>query len=210
MKILDEVLDLAKEALLCKHYALVGTTSDVSPIHFRHGAISRLSSKEKIDKLLKSNYSTISLGYIGLNEVIKYLKNESLKQETNLSLKIIKKINQTLKNWQQETGIGFTLYSNYDEKTCKYFLEKDKEKYGIIKNITDKQTYTSAYFQDIETNDYQDIIDKLNYEKEFQKLSKGGTISKIDITSIKEDKEKIKDLIKFIYENIVYSEFIKK
>lgn len=210
MNILDEVLDLAKEALLCKHYALVGTTSDVSPIHFRHGAISRLESKEKIDKLLKSASSTISLGYIGLKEVVKYLKNNTLEQEKDLSIKIIKKINQTLKKWQQETGLGFTLYSSYDDKTCKYFLEKDKEKYGIIKNITDKEKYTNSYFLEKEESSYQDIIDKLNYEKQFQKLSKGGTISKIDISSIEKDEEKIKDLVKFIYENIAYSEFIKK
>ena len=210
MNILDEHLDLCKEALLCKHYALLGTTSDVSPIHFKHGAISRLLTKEKIDRLLKNGYSTLSLGYIGLNEVIKYMKNTSPISEEGKSfaIKIIKKIETTIKKWQQETGLGFVLYAYYDDKTSRYFLEKDKEKYGLIKNITDKEKYTSSYF--LEDNTTTSYIEQINYEKDFIKLSKGGTISKIDITPYKEDLEELKELIRFIYNNVVYSEFIKK
>lgn len=207
IKNLDDALDLCKEALLCKYYALMGTTSDVSPIHFKYGAIARLAGKEKIDKLLKNNYSTISLGFVGLNEVVKYMKNINIigVDGKDYALKIIKQIKMHLKKWQQETGIIFSLYAGYDKKVCEYFLKLDKEKYGIIKNITDKNAYSSAYFIEEDL----DIFEKLEYEKCFQKLINGGTVSRVNINNIDKDNE-LKWLIEFIYNNIVYSEFLKK
>lgn len=205
IKKLEEVLDLCKEALLCKHYALMGTTSDVSPIHFKYGAIARLESKEKIDKLLKNNYSTITLGFVGLKEVVGYIKNVDIIscEGKEYALKIIKQIRTVLKIWQQEMGVAFSLCANYDKEVCEYFLKKDKEKYGIIKNITDKYAYSSAHFLE----DELDVYEMLEYEKSFQKLLNGGTVSKINIDAISEDE--LISLIQYLYNNIVYSKFIK-
>ena len=199
---LYEHLDLCKEALFCKHNALLGITSNVSPIHFEYGAISRLNSDEKIDKLLNNGYSTISLSYFGLNEVVKYMKNTNIDTALGKSfaLKIVKALSNTLKKWKDETGIGFVLLSYYDDKIGKYFLDNDKEKYGIIKDITDKDCYSSAYFTSYNYKKKYDI------ESDFIKLSNGGSVFKIDISSLESDE---KEVIKFIYDNVVYSEFIK-
>lgn len=143
---LEERLELCKEALMCRHYALLGTTSDISPIHWKHGAIARLQSGEKIDKLLKAGYSTISLGYIGVYETTKAMKGVShtTKEGLEFALKLMKHLKEKVDGWKKETGLGFVLYGTQSEYLSKKFAQIDKETFGEIKDITDKGYYTNA------------------------------------------------------------------
>ena len=198
---LDEALEICKESLLCKYYSLLGTSCETSSIHFRYGALARLDKDEKIDDLLKNGYSTLLLSYVGLPETVEILLKKSIKEEEGetLAIKILNKMNEVCLNLTKEIGVCFKLYSFYDNVSSTYFINKDLEEFGYIKKITDKTSYNSAYFiEDEELN----ILEKLEYEKKFNNLSLGGTISKVDISLVKEDE--LDDLIKYIYENIIY------
>lgn len=198
---LDEVLEICKESLLCKYYSLLGTNEAISSIHFRYGGISRLNKNEKIDELLKNGYSTLLLSYVGLPEVVYLLLKKSIKEEEgeSLAIKILNRINEVLNNLSNEIGVSFKLYSFYDNVSSKYFINKDLEEFGYIKKITDKSSYNSAYFiEDEKLNK----IEKLEYEKKFNNLSLGGTINRVDISDLKMDE--LEDLIKYIYENVIY------
>lgn len=198
---LDEVLEICKESLLCKYYSLLGTNEATSSIHFRYGGISRLNKNEKIDELLKNGYSTLLLSYVGLPEVVYLLLKKSIKEEEgeSLAIKILNRINEVLNNLSNEIGVSFKLYSFYDNVSSKYFINKDLEEFGYIKKITDKSSYNSAYFiEDEKLNK----IEKLEYEKKFNHLSLGGTINRVDISDLKMDE--LEDLIKYIYENVIY------
>ena len=168
-QILDERLELCKEALMCRHYALLGTKSDISPIHWQYGAIARLEKGEKIDKLLYDGYSTISLGYVGLYELTKLMTGvsnvESKGQE--FAIKVIKYLKQTTEKWKKETNIGFTLYDTPSEKIGSKFAKIDKEKYGTIKDITDKGYYTDSYH--INEKEKIDPLTRQKLESKFQK-----------------------------------------
>ena len=144
-KLFDERLELCKEALMCRHYALLGTKSDISPIHWQYGAISRLGKGEKIDKLLFGGYSTISLGYIGIYEVTKLMTGESHTTEKghDFAVKVMKHLRETTNRWKKETNIGFALYGTPAESLCYKFARIDKERFGTIKDITDKGYYTN-------------------------------------------------------------------
>ena len=143
-KILDERLELCKEALMCRHYQLLGTNSDVSPILWQNGGIARLKSREKIDKLLYSRYSNLSLGYIGTNEMAELLKSDKTIEEKNkFIINVIKNLKETIEKWKKETNIGFVLDGHPPEGVGYKFATKDKERYGIIKNVTDKGYYTN-------------------------------------------------------------------
>lgn len=143
-QILDERLELCKEALMCRHYQLLGTSSDVSPIIWQNGAIARLKSGEKIDKLLYSKYSNLSLGYIGTNEMAELLKEkETTESKNKFIINVIKNLKETIEKWKKETNIGFVLDGHPPENVGYKFASKDKEKYGIIKNVTDKGYYTN-------------------------------------------------------------------
>ena len=143
-KILDERLELCKEALMCRHYQLLGTNSDVSPILWQNGGIARLKSREKIDKLLYSKYSNLSLGYIGTNEMAELLKSDKTIEEKNkFIINVIKNLKETIEKWKKETNIGFVLDGHPPEGVGYKFATKDKERYGIIKNVTDKGYYTN-------------------------------------------------------------------
>ena len=207
---LDKRLDLCFEALLCRHKALLGTKSDVSPIHWQHGAIARLGKGEVIDPLLKDGYSTISLGYIGLYEVTKLMTGE---QHTSgkgkeFAMWLMNYLRATADRWKAETGIGFGLYGTPAESLCYRFAKIDKQKYGSIKDITDKDYYTNSYHVDV--REPIDAFSKLELESEFQKISSGGCISYIEIPNMQNNVQAIEEVIKFIYDKVQYGEFNTK
>ena len=206
-KLLDERLDLCFEALMCRHYALLGTLSDSSPIHWQYGAISRLKPGEKIDKLLKGGYSTISLGFTGLYELTKLLKGVShtTKEGHDFAIKVMKHMKEVINKWKKETNIDFVLYGTQSEEVSYRFAQIDKEKFGEIEGITDKKYYTNSYHVDIKED--MDLFEKLSFENEFQKISSGGSISYIELTYELKDTEKLESLIKFVYDNIQYIKF---
>ena len=209
-KIFDERLELCKEALMCRHYALLGTTSNTSPIHWRYGAIARMQPGEKIDKLLKDGYSSISLGYIGIYEVTKLMKGVShtTTEGHDFAIRVMKHLKETTDKWKKETGIGFALYGTPAESLCYRFARIDREKYGEIKDITDKGYYTNSYHVDV--REEIDAFEKLAFESEFQKLSPGGAISYIEIPNMRNNLKALESVVKFIYDNIQYAEFNTK
>ena len=209
-KLLEERLELCKEALMCRHYALLGTTSDISPIHWQYGAISRLAKGEKIDKLLYGGYSTMSLGYIGIYEMTKLMKGVShtTPEGHDFALKVMKHLNETAARWKKETNIGFALYGTPAESLCYKFARLDKEKYGTIKDVTDKGYYTNSYHVDV--REKIDAFDKLAFESEFQNLSTGGAISYVEIPNMQNNIPALETAVKFIYDNIQYAEFNTK
>ncbi len=208
--LLDERLELCKEALMCRHHALLGTLSDVSPIHWQYGAIARLEQGEKIDKYLKNGYSSISLGYIGIYEMTKLMKGVSQTDPKghDFAIKVMNKLREACEKWKKETGLGFALYGTPAESLCYRFAQIDKEKYGSIKDVTDKGYYTNSYHIDV--REKIDAFEKLSFESEFQKISSGGAISYVEIPNMLHNTEAIEDLVKFIYDNIQYAEFNTK
>ena len=209
-KLLDERLELCFEALMCRHYALLGTSSDISPIHWQYGAISRLQKGEKIDKLLYGGYSTMSLGYIGIYEMTKAMKGVSHTDPEGhkFATKVMKHLQETTEKWKKETNIGFALYGTPAESLCYKFARVDKEKFGIIKDITDKGYYTNSYHVDV--REKIDAFAKLEFESEFQKISTGGCISYIEIPNMQKNIDALEAAVKFIYDNIQYAEFNTK
>jgi len=209
-KLLDERLELCYEALMCRHYALLGTKTDTSPIHWKYGAIARLESGETIDKLLKGGYSTISLGYIGIYEVTKLMKGVShtTPEGEEFALRVMKHLRAATDRWKKETGIGFALYGTPAESLCYRFARIDKEKFGSIKDITDKGYYTNTYHVDV--REEIDAFEKLSFESQFQKISSGGAISYIEIPNMRNNLKALEEIVKFIYDNIQYAEFNTK
>ena len=207
---LEQRLELCKDALMCRHYALLGTISDVSPIHWQHGAIARLEKGETIDHLLKDGYSTLSLGYIGVYETTKLMKGVShtSKEGHEFAIKLMKKLRDTTKRWKQETGLGFALYGTPAESLCYKFARIDRERFGTIKDITDKGYYTNSYHVDV--REEIDAFEKLRFESEFQTLSSGGAISYIELPNMNNNPEALETVVKFIYDNIQYAEFNTK
>jgi len=208
--LLDERLELCFEALMCRHYALLGTTSDVSPIHWRYGAIARMEAGEKIDKLLKDGYSSITLGYIGIYETTKLMTGLSHTSEEGreFAVRVMKKLRETTDRWKAETGLGFALYGTPAESLCYRFAEIDKEKFGTIKDVTDKGYYTNSYHVDV--REEMDAFAKLSFESEFQNISSGGAISYVEIPNMAHNLDALEELVKYIYDNIQYAEFNTK
>ena len=209
-KLLDERLELCKEALMCRHYALLGTTSDISPIHWQYGAIARLEKGEKIDKLLYGGYSTMSLGYIGIYEMTKLMKGVShtTPEGHDFALKVMKYLRGATDKWKKETNIGFALYGTPAESLCYKFARLDKEKFGTINDVTDKGYYTNSYHVDV--REKIDAFEKLSFESEFQKISSGGAISYVEIPNMQNNILALESAVKFIYDNIQYAEFNTK
>ena len=205
-ELLDERLELCKEALMCRHYALVGTFADISPIHWRYGAIARLEQGEKIDKLLYGGYSTISLGYIGIYEMTKLMKGvpHTAPEGHDFAIKVMQYMKDKTIKWRKETNIGFSLYGTPAESLCYRFAKIDKEKFGTIEDVTDKGYYTNSYHVDV--REKIDAFEKLKFESEFQQLSGGGAISYVEIPNMKNNIPALETLIKYIYENIQYAE----
>ena len=209
-KLLDERLELCKEALMCRHYALVGTTSDISPIHWQYGAIARLKKGEKIDKLLYGGYSTMSLGYIGVYEMTKLMKGVShtTKEGHDFAIKVMKHLREATDKWKKDTNIGFALYGTPAESLCYRFARIDKQRFGTIKDITDKGYYTNSYHVDV--REKIDAFTKLSFESEFQTISSGGAISYVEMPDMKKNLQALEEVVKFIYDNILYAEFNTK
>ena len=209
-QILDERLNLCYEALMCRHRALEGVTSDVSPVHWQYGAIARLKPGEKIDKYLHNGYSTLSLGYIGLYEVTKLVKGCSHTSEEGqkFAIKVMQTMRDACDKWKKETGLGFALYGTPAESLCYRFARIDKERFGTIEDITDKGYYTNSYHVDV--REKIDAFSKFKFESQFQKISSGGAISYVEIPNMKQNLDAMETVVKFIYDNIQYAEFNTK
>lgn len=208
--LLEERLALCFEALMCRHHALEGTLSNVSPIHWQYGAIARLKKGEPIDKLLHDGYSTISLGYIGLYEVTKLMTGVSHTDPkgTNFALRLMKRLRLACDTWKLETGLGFGLYGTSAESLCYRFAEIDKKRFGEIPDVTDKGYYTNSYHVDV--REKIDAFEKFRFESQFQKISSGGAISYVEIPNMRHNLEALEDVVRFIYDNIQYAEFNTK
>ena len=209
-QLLEERLSLCFEALMCRHNALEGTLSDVSPIHWQYGAIARLKKGEKIDKLLHDGYSSISLGYIGLYEVTKLMTGVSHTQPegTEFAVKLMKRLRNATDTWKEETGIGFALYGTPAESLCYRFARIDKEQFGEIKDVTDKGYYTNSYHVDV--REKIDVFSKFSFESQFQNISSGGAISYVEVPNMMHNLKALEDIVSFIYDNIQYAEFNTK
>ena len=207
---LEERLQLCFDALMCRHNALMGTLSDVSPVHWQYGAIARLGKGEKIDKYLMDGYSTISLGYIGLYELTKLMKGVShtTPEGEKFALKVMNTLREHCEKWKKETGLGFGLYGTPAESLCYRFARIDKERFGTIKDVTDKGYYTNSYHVDV--REKIDAFSKFKFESQFQKISSGGAISYIEIPNMRNNLTAMEDVVKFIYDNIQYAEFNTK
>lgn len=208
--ILEERLQLCYEALMCRHNALMGVTSDVSPVHWQYGAIARLQPGEKIDKYLLNGYSTISLGYIGLYEVTKLVKgcSHTDPKGTEFAVKVMNTLREHCEKWKKETGLGFGLYGTPAESLCYRFARIDKERFGTIEDVTDKGYYTNSYHVDV--REHIDAFSKFKFESQFQKISSGGAISYVEIPNMRHNLTAIEDVVRFIYDNIQYAEFNTK
>lgn len=209
-ELFESRLELCFEALMLRYESLKGTISDVSPIHWQYGAIARLKSGEVIDELLKDGYATISLGYIGIYEAVKYMTGESHTTEkgTEFALRIMKFMKEHCDRWKSVTGLGFGLYGTPAESLCYRFAKIDKSRFGDIEDITDKGYYTNSYHVDVREN--IDAFAKLKFESQFQPISSGGCISYIEMANMSKNPDAVKTLINFIYHNIQYAEFNTK
>ena len=208
--LLENRLELCREALMCRHNALKGTLSDESPIHWQYGAIARLAQGAVIDPLLVGGYSSIALGYIGIYETTKLMAGVSHVQPEGkeFALRLMNYLNETTKKWRAETGLGFSLYGSPAESLCYRFAKIDLQKFGEIKDITDKGYYTNSYHVDV--REHIDAFSKLSFEAEFQPISTGGCISYIEIPHMGHNLEALKQLVNYIYHNIQYAEFNTK
>jgi ribonucleoside-triphosphate reductase len=209
-KLLDERLDLCREALMCRHKALLGVKSDVSPIHWQYGAIARLKKGEVIDKYLKDGYSTLSLGYIGIYELTKLMKgcSQTTPEGKAFALRVMIHLRDTCTKWKEETGLGFSLYGTPAESLCYRFARIDQERFGDIPDVTDKGYYTNSYHVDV--REPIDAFSKLLVESDFQVLSPGGKISYVEVPNMSKNLKALEDLVRFIYDNIQYAEFNTK
>ena len=207
---LDERLDLCYEALMCRHNALLGVTSDVSPVHWQYGAIARLKKGEKIEPLLKDGYSTISLGYIGLYEVTKLMtgKSHTEPEGEEFALRVMNRLRKACDTWKEETGLGFGLYGTPAESLCYRFARIDQERFGTIEDVTDKGYYTNSYHVDV--REKIDAFSKFRFESQFQTISSGGAISYVEIPNMRHNLEALEEIVRFIYDNIQYAEFNTK
>lgn len=209
-ELLDERLELCYEALMCRHNALKGVKSDTSPVHWQYGAIARLGKGEVIDKYLYGGYSTISLGYIGIYEMTKLMKGVSHTDPVGreFAFRVMNYMNAKCRQWKEETGLGFALYGTPAESLCYRFARIDQERFGTIEDITDKGYYTNSYHVDV--REEIDAFTKFKFESDFQKISSGGSISYVEVPNMKNNLEALEDVVKFIYENILYAEFNTK
>ena len=209
-QLLDERLELCYEALMCRHNALMGIKSDVSPVHWQYGAIARLQKGETIDKYLLNGYSTISLGYIGLYELTKLMKGTSHTTEEgkDFALRVMRRLRGACDKWKAQTGLGFGLYGTPAESLCYRFARIDKERFGTIEDVTDKGYYTNSYHVDV--REQIDAFSKFKFESQFQSISSGGAISYVEIPNMRHNLEALEEVVKFIYDNIQYAEFNTK
>ena len=209
-KIFDERLELCHKALLCRHERLKGTLSDVAPILWQHGALARLEKGEPIDKLLFGGYSTISLGYAGLYECVKYMtgKSHTDPSATPFALSVMQYLNEACKKWKAEHNIDFSLYGTPLESTTYKFAKCLQKRFGIVPGINDKGYITNSYH--IHVTEEIDAFSKLAFEAQFQQLSPGGAISYVEVPNMQQNLEAVLQVMKFIYDNIMYAELNTK
>ena len=209
-KIFDERLDLCYRALMCRHERLRGTLSDAAPILWQYGAIARLKKGEPIDKLLYGGYSTISLGYAGLCECVRYMtgKSHTDPSATPFALEVMKYMNAACDRWKAETTIGFGIYGTPLESTTYKFAKCLQKRFGIIKGVTDKPYITNSYH--VHVTEEIDAFAKLKFESQFQALSTGGAISYVEVPNMQNNLEAVLQIIRYIYDNIMYAELNTK
>lgn len=208
--ILNERLDLCYRALLCRHERLKGTVSDVAPILWQYGALARLGKGEKIDDLLYHGYSTISLGYAGLYECVKYMTDVSHTHEDGkpFALEVMRKLNDACAEWKAKHDIDFSLYGTPIESTTYKFAKALQKRFGIIPGVTDKNYITNSYH--VHVTEPIDAFTKLKFESEFQALSPGGAISYIEVPNMQHNIPAVLTVIKYIYDTILYAELNTK
>ena len=208
--ILEERCELCHKALQIRHKRLLGTPSDISPLHWQHGALARLEKGEPIDRLLYNGYSTLSLGYAGLWECVYKLIGKKLTEEEGkeLGLEIMKKLNSYTASWKAVENIDYSLYGTPIESTTYKFAKCLKERFGIIEGVTDKNYITNSYH--VHVTEEISAFDKLKLEAEFQELSPGGAISYVEVPDMKDNIEAVLSVMKYIYDNIMYAELNTK
>lgn len=207
-KIMDERLELCHKALRCRHERLKGTLSDISPIHWQFGGIARLKPGETIDKLLYSGYSTISLGYAGLYECVKYMTGKSHTEEKEFGLSIMQRLNDACAKWKAEENIDYSVYGSPIESTTYKFAKCLQKRFSIVEGITDRGYITNSYH--VHVTEKIDAFTKLKFESEFQALSPGGAISYVEVPNMQDNIPAVLQVIRFIYENIMYAELNTK
>ena len=209
-KIFDERLDLCYRALMCRHERLKGTLSDAAPILWQYGALARLPKGEPIDKLLYNGYSTISLGYAGLYECVKYMtgKSHTDPSATPFALDVMRYLNAACAKWRAETHIDFSLYGTPLESTTYKFAKCLQKRFGIVPGVTDKSYITNSYH--IHVTEKINAFDKLAFESQFQALSPGGAISYVEVPDMQNNIDAVLEVMKFIYDNIMYAELNTK
>ncbi len=209
-EIMDERLDLCRRALMCRHNRLKGTPSDVAPILWQNGALARLKKGEKIDKLLYDGYSTISLGYAGLCECVRYMtgKSHTDPEATPFALKIMRYLNNACKEWREETNIDFSLYGTPLESTTYKFAKCLQNRFGVIEGVTDRNYITNSYH--VHVTEEINAFDKLKFESQFQELSPGGAISYVEVPNMENNLEAVLSVMQYIYDNIMYAELNTK
>ena len=208
--ILDERLELCHRALLCRHERLKGTISDVSPILWQYGALARLEKGEVIDKLLFDGYSTISLGYAGLYECVKYMtgKSHTDPEAKPFAIAVMTRLNNACKAWKAASNVDFSLYGTPLESTTYKFAKALQRRFGVIPGVTDKNYITNSYH--VHVTEQIDAFEKLRFESEFQALSPGGAISYVEVPNMQNNLTAVLRLIQFIYDNIIYAELNTK
>ena len=208
--IFEERLELCHRALQARHERLKGTLSDVSPIHWQHGAIARIEKGKPIDEFLYGGYSTISLGYAGLFECVKYMTGESHTSEAGkpFALEVMQKLNDKCAEWKAAENIAYSVYGTPLESTTYKFAKALQRRFGIIKDVTDHNYITNSYH--VNVREEIDAFSKLSFESEFQRLSPGGAISYIEVPDMQDNIPAVLDIIKFIYDNIMYAELNTK
>ena len=209
-QIFDERLDLCYRALMCRHERLKGTPSDVAPILWQHGALARLKKGEKIDKLLYGGYSTISLGYAGLYECVKYMtgKSHTDPSATPFAIEVMQHLNDACTKWKEKENIDFSLYGTPIESTTYKFAKCLQKRFGKIEGVTDKNYITNSYH--IHVTEHINAFDKLTFESQFQKLSPGGAISYVEVPDMQDNIDAVLAVMKHIYNNIMYAELNTK
>lgn len=209
-RIMDERLDLCKEALMCRHERLKGTPSDVAPILWQYGALARLKKGETLDKLLYGGYSTISLGYAGLCECVKYMtgKSHTDPEITPFALEIMQHLNDRCNEWKQQENMDFSLYGTPIESTTYKFSKCLQKRFGKIAGVTDKNYITNSYH--VNVTEEIDAFEKLTFESQFQTLSPGGAISYVEVPNMQDNLDAVLTVMKHIYDHIMYAELNTK
>ena len=209
-KILDERLELCHRALRCRHERLLGTPSDVAPILWQNGALARLKKGETIDKLLYNGYSTISLGYAGLYEMCVRMtgKSHTDPEAKPFAIKVMQRLNDKCKEWKEAENISYSVYGTPMESTTYKFSKCLQKRFGVIQGVTDKNYITNSYH--VHVTEEIDAFSKLKFESDFQKLSPGGAISYVEVPNLQDNIEAVIEVMKFIYDNIMYAELNTK